>query len=135
MDDVISLFAAVDGRFAILRRALDDALSAARRLPALERCTPEQAAMPLLREANKIAFGTAPHRPGRRRTWTSVTVSKVLHRLSPNIPIIDARVRAFYGGMRWAGVVRRQLHDDLVRNQAWMAPTASVTRFAPNQCR
>jgi hypothetical protein len=80
--------------------------------------------MPLLRKANKIAFGTAPHRPGRRRTWTSVTVSKVLHRLSPNIPIIDARVRAFYGGTRWAGVVRRQLHDDLVRNQEWMAPIA-----------
>jgi Family of unknown function (DUF6308) len=121
--DVIPLFAA--GRsdaFTALRVALDGALVEARRLPPLECCTEEQVAMPALRHANEVAAAVSPP-DGKPRTWTIVTVSKVLHRLSPNIPIIDSHVKRFYGS-GWAGQIRRRLREDLARNWAWMAPVA-----------
>jgi len=123
-EDVIPLFALGEERpYAGLRRALDEALDAARRLPALECCTAEEARMPSLRSANEIAYAIEPHSAESPRSWTAVTVSKVLHRLSRNIPIIDSRVRSFYGS-RWAGIIRARLHEDLVRNRGWMTPIA-----------
>jgi hypothetical protein len=122
-EDVIPLFAS-GGRFAPLRSALDAALAAARASPPLEACTAAQAAMPLLRQANELAYKLGPYRDGQARAWTAVTVSKVLHRLSTNIPIIDTRVKNFYGS-NWAGVIRACVRDDLAANQHWMAPIAA----------
>jgi hypothetical protein len=122
--DVIPLFASGSTQqFAPLRIALDDALAEARRLPPLEDCTTEQAAMPALRHANETAKKVGPYKPGKPRGWTIVTVSKVLHRLSPNIPIIDSTVLRFYG-TTYAGRVRSRMREDLARNRDWMEPIA-----------
>jgi hypothetical protein len=49
--------------------------------------------------------------------WTPVTVSKVLHRRHPHVvPIIDSRVRRFYG-VRGARDVRQALWNDLHENE------------------
>ena len=68
--------------------------------------------MPSLARANEIAYAAGPYYPRRPRSWTSVTVSKVLHRLSPNIPIIDSRVKRFYG-TNGARDVRIRMNADL----------------------
>jgi hypothetical protein len=114
--DVIPLFASGGTQqFAPLRIALDEALAEARRLPPLEDCTEEQAAMLALRRANETTQGV--------NNWTIVTVSKVLHRLSPNIPIIDSSVKKFYK-TNWAGYIRSRMREDLIRNRSWMEPIA-----------
>jgi hypothetical protein len=84
---------------------------------------PDQVATPTLRLANELTKAIGPYKPGQQRSWTIVTVSKVLHRLSPNVPIIDSRVLTFYG-TTWAGIVRRRMFDDLVANRIWMEPIA-----------
>jgi hypothetical protein len=79
--------------------------------------------MPMLRAANEAA-AAAPRYPGKPNSpWTIVSVSKVLHRLAPTVPIIDSRVKAFYG-TNWAGRIRRRMRDDLRENREWMAELA-----------
>ena len=116
--DVIPLFADDGLPPAQLRRALDAALDEARQLPDLEACDEAQVEMPALRRANELARETMF--PGaRRRAWTEVTVSKVLHRLARNVPLVDSRVKRFYA-TRYAGDVRTRLRADLVRNRGWL---------------
>ena len=74
--------------------------------------------MPALRRANELARETMF--PGtKRQAWTEVTVSKVLHRLARNVPLVDSRVKRFYA-TSYAGDLRKLLHADLVRNRAWL---------------
>ena len=91
--DVIPLFADEETQETALRRALDAALKQARSLPTLEDCNDVQITMPALAVANEmteLAFEGRKPKP-----WTAVTVSKVLHRLVRNVPLIDSRVREF----------------------------------------
>lgn len=120
--EVTPVFVEVDGQPTPLRRSLDDALDEARGLPALEECTEEQAAMPRLAHANWMAWGHP--RDGRKRAWTEVTVSKVLHRLSPNIPIVDSVVGKFYG-VKGGAVFRQRLRQDLIANRGWLEELAA----------
>lgn len=128
--DVVPLFAEGDSAPCRLRLALDAALAEARDLPPLEDCDDIQVAMPALRAANELAYQTAF--PGRsRRMWTAVTVSKVLHRLSRNVPLVDSSVKKFYGS-QWAGPVRRAMRDDLDRNRGWLAELAARHQIRGN---
>lgn len=122
--DITPLFAAGDGDHQKLRRALDDALYEARSLPALEDCTPQQAQMPALRHANELAIALPVHPGMKTRRWGLAGVSKTLHRLSRNIPIVDRTVRDFYDS-NLGGVIRERMRQDLVANRAWMAPLAT----------
>jgi hypothetical protein len=116
--DVVPLFADDDSPPARLRQALDAALDEARALPDLEACDEAQAEMPALRRANELARATAfPDK--ERRAWTEVTVSKVLHRLARNVPLVDSRVKRFYA-TRYAGEVRELMRADLVLNRGWL---------------
>lgn len=121
--DVIPLFSTAQTPFTHLRAVLDAALTEARSLPGLESCTGDLVAMPALRLANETASRTSPYLPDRPRTWTPATVSKVLHRLAPTVPIIDSHVKAFYAST-WPGVIRTRLRDDLVANLDWLAGLA-----------
>jgi hypothetical protein len=120
--DVIPLFVEADTPETALRRALDAALDEARALPPLEDCDDIQVKMPALASANEateLAFeGREP------RIWTAVTVSKVLHRLARNVPLIDSRVRRFYH-LTWASDIRKELRDDIRLNRAWLEPLAA----------
>lgn len=63
--------------------------------------------------------------------WTAVGVSKVLHRRRPHIvPIIDSRVRAFYG-VSQPGYVRRALWEDIRENADWLSELAA-TKTTPD---
>jgi hypothetical protein len=117
--EVIPLFSTGQTPFTHLRAVLDAALTEARGLPGLESCVGEQVAMPALRLANETAYRTSPYFPGRSRTWTAVTVSKVLHRLAPTVPIIDSHVKAFYATAS-PGVIRARMRDDLAANLGWL---------------
>ena len=67
----------------------------------------------------KIAFeGRKPKR------WTTVTVSKVLHRLVRNVPLIDSQVKTFYR-LTWASDILRELRNDIQRNRVWLEDLAS----------
>ena len=117
--DVTPLFAAGDTPPVRLRQALDAALAEARGLPALEDCDEDQVKMPALRAANELARTTMF--PGtQRRAWTEVTVSKVLHRLARNVPLVDSRVKKFYR-TSYAGKLRKVMRADLIRNRDWLA--------------
>jgi hypothetical protein len=119
--DVIPLFAETDTPETALRQALDAALDEARSLPALEDCDDVQVKMPALaaaNEATELAFQGRKPRP-----WTPVTVSKVLHRLARNVPLVDSKVRRFYH-LRWASDIRRELRDDIGRNRPWLEAIA-----------
>lgn len=72
-------------------------------------------ALSALKRANKAA--------GRVAGWTSVTVSKVLHRHAPRVvPIIDSRVRSFYGvDKKHDGMLYHRIWDDVVKNKDWLA--------------
>jgi len=121
--DVTPLFAEGDTEHTRLRRGLDEALNAARVLPALEDCTEEQADMPMLREANRLALAIPPS-PGRtKRAWGPVAVSKVLHRLAPTVPLIDSYVRAFFGRPS-PDAIPRLLRAELIRNRDWLTQLA-----------
>jgi hypothetical protein len=119
--DVIPLFAEADTPETALRRALDAALKEARSLPALEDCDDIQVKMPALAAANdatELAFKERKLKP-----WTPVTVSKVLHRLARNVPLVDSKVRKFYR-LRWASDIRRELRDDIRQNRVWLETIA-----------
>lgn len=124
--EVIPLFAAGDGPHQRLRvalgRALDD-LSRSDRFESYESVDALEAAVESLAAANVAAEAV----PG----WTDVTVSKVLHRRRPHIvPIIDSRVRKFYGA-RKPSAVRAALWEDLRQNQQWLLAMVS-TRTTPD---
>lgn len=57
--------------------------------------------------------------------WTPVTVSKVLHRHAPHVvPIVDSRIRAFYGlpsGKEHK--LRHALWEDIRKNLDWLGDT------------
>jgi len=120
--DVIPLFAAGDTPETALRQALDAALEEARSLPALEDCDDVQVKMPALALANEMAELAFKGR--KRKPWTAVTVSKVLHRLVRNVPLIDSKVRTFYR-LTWASDIREGLRDDICRNRIWLEGIAS----------
>lgn len=117
--EVIPLFAAGHGDAQALRAALDNALVSLAPARALSDHSSVQDLEDTVRSlvaANEAAEAV----PG----WTYVTVSKVLHRRRPHIvPLIDSRVRAFYGARRPANI-RRALYDDLQDNRSWMADLA-----------
>jgi hypothetical protein len=114
--EVVPLFAEGDGPPQRLRRSLDDALNELARVRAFEEHADVEeleASLPALRRANDCT----QHVPG----WTSVTVSKVLHRRLPHIvPIMDSRVRSFYG-LRKPQHVREALFRDLKANRSWLS--------------
>lgn len=57
--------------------------------------------------------------------WTYVTVSKVLHRRLPQIvPILDSRVRDFYGA-RKPERLRAALWEDVSENRDWLSQEAA----------
>jgi hypothetical protein len=120
--DVIPLFADEDTPETALRRALNAALEEARSLPALEDCDDAQVKMPSLASANELAELAFKER--KPKPWTAVTVSKVLHRLVRNVPLIDSRVKTFYH-LTWASDIRRELSNDLRRNRIWLKDMAS----------
>jgi hypothetical protein len=120
--EVLPLFTTKDDQYTLLRRMLDTALDEARALPELCECTAEQARMPALRAVNEHAQKIRPP-DSRRNLWGLVAVSKVLHRLSPNIPLVDSRVLAYYA-TRYDGDVSEQMRADLVTNSDWMTALA-----------
>jgi hypothetical protein len=120
--DVIPLFADKDTPETALRRALDAALKEARSLPALEDCDDVQVEMPALASANEMAGLAFNERKPKR--WTAVTVSKVLHRLARNVPLIDSKVRKFYR-LTWPLDIRKELRNDIQRNRIWLEDIAS----------
>lgn len=114
---VTPLFADEETPATQLRNRLNAALTEARRLPSLENCDDVQVEMPALAKANEAT--DAMRVDGGKRDWTIVTVSKVLHRLTPTVPLIDSHVKRFYAA-RWAGQIRLSMRDDLVRNHGWL---------------
>lgn len=115
--DVIPLFAEGDEAPQRLLAEMDRARIALREVKPFESFSNfgdlEQALEPLVK-AN-AASRSVPY-------WTSVTVSKVLHRHAPHaVPIIDSRVRRFYGvGKGQDRELYRQLWDDVRENQIWL---------------
>ena len=60
--------------------------------------------------------------------WTAVTVSKVLHRRRPHIvPLIDSRIKEFYGAKR-PDSVRQALWEDIRENVDWLGELAATKR-------
>ena len=62
--------------------------------------------------------------------WTPVTVSKVLHRHLPHIvPLVDSRVREFYGvGSNRNAELRLRLWNDIRENNDWLVSLARKYR-------
>lgn len=121
--EVTPLFAAGDDKPQALRRALEEALTWLRDAPAFEESASieelEDVLAPVAR-ANQATEGVSQ--------WTAVTVSKVLHRRLPHIvPIIDSRVRAFYGVTKPAEV-RSALWRDIRANLDWLPELAGCYR-------
>lgn len=118
--DVIPLFADGKGTAVQLRRSLNRALRSLTHVPAFEEHRSIEAleeSLASLAEANLAATRV----PG----WTEVTVSKVLHRRRPHIvPIIDSRVRRFYGA-RKPTQLRAALWEDIRDNQDWLESVAT----------
>lgn len=148
--DVIPLFAeprlvgegdAHEGRTVhqVLLERMNTALVDLRGAPAIEDVATESELIEVLAPlvaANEAALAVP--------NWTAVTVSKVLHRHLPQIvPIVDSRVRAFYGVTRNGPKLRGLLWNDLRENLDWLRPLAgefarpdgqplSVLRLADN---
>lgn len=121
--EVIPLFAEGDGEGPALRRSLDKALTdltSAKNFEDYDSVQDLEQAMATLSAANVAT------QPKALRNWTAVTVSKVLHRRRPHIvPVIDSRVREFYG-VRKASAVRAALWEDIQANRDWLSPMASA---------
>lgn len=58
--------------------------------------------------------------------WTPVTVSRVLHRFAPHaVPLVDSRVRGFYGvRVGQEKDLRARLWADVRKNLPWLQPLA-----------
>lgn len=116
--DVTRLFADGDGPPQQLLTAMNRAMVALREAPPFETYSSTDEldlALKSLAEANKATDSVSQ--------WTSVTVSKVLHRHAPHIvPIVDSRVRTFYGLRRRQGrELRHRLWADVRENLEWLA--------------
>lgn len=121
--EVIPLFAEGDGDPQALRAALEEALIRLRHADPFE----EHPSLDAV-EATVVPLANANSAAIPVRNWTYVTVSKVLHRRLPHIvPIIDSRVRSFYGA-RGPSAVRRALWKDLRENRDWLAAEAGSIR-------
>ncbi|WP_344229525.1 DUF6308 family protein [Citricoccus alkalitolerans] len=124
--DVIPLFIDDGGPAQDLREALDHALVALRDAESFESYADLSAleeAMESLAAANGAALPV--------KGWTAVTVSKVLHRRRPHmVPLIDSRVRKFYGAKR-SEVPWKALWEDIRENADWLAALAS-TKTTPD---
>ena len=118
--DVIPLFAEGDRPAQHLRIKLDEALVELSSAKAFE----DHASLDELEQcvgSLKRANLATEKMPG----WTAVTVSKVLHRRRPQIvPLIDSRVKRFYG-TRHPAVVRACLWRDISANKDWLRTAAS----------
>lgn len=104
---------------------MNEALAAFRSAPAFEGLASEaelESALAPLAAANEATRGV--------RGWTAVTVSKVLHRHVPHIvPIVDSRVREFYGVRSYQGAeLRLRLWRDVGANLHWLRPLAEEYR-------
>lgn len=115
--DVVPLFAEGDGAPQDLLAAMNSARVDLCEVKPFESYSDfgdlEQAIEPLV-EANTAARNVS--------FWTSVTVSKVLHRHVPHaVPIIDSRVRKFYGVRKNQDrELYRRLWADIRANQSWL---------------
>jgi hypothetical protein len=66
------------------------------------------------------------------RQWTAVTVSKVLHRLRPQlVPVYDSLVRGFYGVSNNPFSFYRKLHADMRANRDMLTELISG-KFTPD---
>ncbi|MGP5717620.1 DUF6308 family protein [Brachybacterium tyrofermentans] len=129
-NDVIPLFAEGDEAPQKLLEAMNTALvalSEERPFEAQGSTADLDRALATLMNANEAAKSV----PG----WTSVTVSKVLHRQAPQIvPIIDSRVRNFYGVRK--NQDRKLYHllwNDLRENEGWLADLGRDYRTADDR--
>lgn len=124
--EVIPLFAEGHGEGPALRLALDKALTdlaTARNFEDYESLDGLEGALASLAAANVASKSV--------RKWTAVTVSKVLHRRRPHIvPIIDSRVRKFYGAKQ-PSALRAAIWEDIRLNRDWLADLA-FTRTTPD---
>lgn len=116
--DVVPLFAEGAGAPQELLTAMNEALNGLREVQAFETyaSTSElDQALTALKSANEAAQSVTG--------WTSVTVSKVLHRHVPHaVPIIDSRVRSFYGvNKKQDGKLYHRLWSDVHENADWLA--------------
>lgn len=123
--DVIPLFAEGDGAPQQLLIAMNEALNDLRERPAFEtyRSTAElDRALSSLKRANEVAEAVLG--------WTSVRVSKVLHRHVPHlVPIVDSRVLNFYGCREThVGELYHRLWEDIRANAEWLYDLASDYR-------
>lgn len=118
--DVIPLFTDGDGPAQRLKQALDEALISLRDAAAFE--TYEDLAQ-LEHAVEPLATANAAAIPVK--WWTSVTVSKVLHRRRPQIvPVMDSVVHRFYG-TKTPESLRGALWEDISENRDWLTELAS----------
>lgn len=118
---VVPLYAAGEAPPQRLRTALDKALVAMRNAPAFEEIDSEEQLREVfepLAEANRATQQVTG--------WTPVTVSKVLHRFAPHaVPIVDSRVRAFYGVRAGQEAeLRTRQWRDIRQNLSWLEELA-----------
>ena len=119
-NDVVPLFATGAGPAQRLRRSLNCALVDLRSGQPFE----DHESVESL-EASVAGLAAANEAALEVRNWTYVTVSKVLHRRRPHIvPIMDSRVRNFYGTRKPASI-RAALWSDISKNRDWLHDVAT----------
>lgn len=121
--DVIPLFMDDGGPAQRLLQALNAALTELGNADAFEtydELSELECAVESLAAANAAAIPV--------KWWTAVTVSKVLHRRRPHIvPLIDSRIKEFYGAKRPESV-RQALWEDIRENADWLGELAATKR-------
>ena len=121
--DVIPLFMDDGGPAQHLLQALNAALTElgnAEPFETYDELQELEGAIQTLAAANAAAIAV--------KWWTAVTVSKVLHRRRPHIvPLIDSRIKEFYGAKRPESV-RRALWEDIRENKDWLGEVAATKR-------
>jgi hypothetical protein len=85
--DVIPLFATDLHPWNELRDRMNAALVEARRLASKDDWRVSDVPMPVLDELNAFVHSLGPVPERKKRTWTTVTVSKVLHRLAEPVKV------------------------------------------------
>lgn len=120
-NNVIPLFIDGDGPAQYLREMLDNALVELRDAESFE----SYDTLSKLEQATE-SLAAADAAARQVKWWTAVTVSKVLHRRRPHIvPLIDSRVRSFYGA-KTPQQVRQALWEDIRENIDWLSELAST---------